>query len=75
MNILCLMSHKFFQRKTLMVSTFWLKKLDLGWGVPCLTVHDEYIVPKIDADYVREIMYSTGYSNPELFKSKRIKRI
>lgn len=42
-------------------------------GIPCLTVHDEYIVPKIDADYVREIMYSTGYSKPELFKSKRIK--
>ena len=42
-------------------------------GIPCLTVHDEYIVPKENEPYVLEIMFSTGYSKPDLFKSKRIR--
>ena len=42
--------------------------------IPCLTVHDEYIVCKEDEDYVRQIMFSTGYQTPDLYTSKRIKR-
>ena len=30
-------------------------------GVPALTVHDEFIVPKDNEDMVREFMYTTGF--------------
>ena len=43
-------------------------------GIPCLTVHDEYIVPREYQSFVEEIMYTTGYEKPELFTSKQIKR-
>ena len=40
--------------------------------IPCLTVHDEFIVPTEDIPMLKEIMYSTGMDE-EIYKSIELK--
>ena len=40
--------------------------------VPCLTVHDEYIVPKNGKDTLEMLMYSTGLDS-DIYKSVELK--
>ena len=40
--------------------------------IPCLTVHDEFIVPTEDESILEEIMYSTGMDE-EIYKSIELK--
>ena len=41
-------------------------------NIPCLTVHDEFIVPTEDIPMLKEIMYSTGMDE-EIYKSIELK--
>ena len=40
--------------------------------IPCLTVHDEFIVPTEDEGILEQIMYSTGMDE-EIYKSIELK--